>query len=356
MQCAPSCLGGTVPRCLFGFGGVDSRWISTLFYCGPYRTFISFHYIQMGQASSQYSLLSFDEHVPATAVSAPPNELSSQGGAVIKMLTHALSLDVASRGFLPLFGWPRSLLAWVSSAPCDSSSVVPASGVSSVSWAGCQAVGFASIRPGKEEGFCQAVWVAPDKRGHGIGRCFISAVRELLLERDGAIVLWPVAPPEAALDFALKVLMPSEKTLAAWLVLHGNERSEVSSSDDQVDFPFYQQETKRKSFESLATPGALAAAAAAAHWDLTRLTKRFAEFLAQSCSWNEEHALAVALLVCGEVFKVSEATAADNGDARDAEAEEEPATSDSEGDGDEGGGREVEGDAEESRKRARPDE
>jgi len=307
-----------------------------------------FYYYSMGNTTSHYSLLSFDEHVPAAVSSASPNELSSQGGAVMKMLSHALTLDEASRGFLPLFGWPRSLLAWVSSAPSDASPADSSSGGPSVSWAGCQAVGFASVRSGKEEAFVQAVWVSPEKRGNGIGRSFVSAVRERLLERDGVLVLWPVAPSEAALEFARKVLMPSEQTLAAWLVLHGNE-SEARSPEDQVDFTFPQQETTRKSFESLAAPGALAAAAADAHWDLTMFTKRFAQFLARSCYWNEEHALAVALLVCGEVFKVSEATvpAVSEEATGDAESEGEPATSDSE---------DEEGGADESRKRARHDE
>ena len=258
----------------------------------------------MGQttSSSTHSLLSFNEEFPAKL---PTSEsLSLHGGAALHHLSQSLSKDASFNRWLVYFGYPRALSVWMRSTSPSSSPLAAAADTSSSTSppppiSTVTALGFIVTRIVDCEAFCHALYIINEERGCGAGRALAAATRERLLTENGVFVLWPIAPCEKALEFARTAIFgSSEIALAAYLILHGK--------DDDVGvkkvFEFTHLATHKDTFLSLSSPGACASAARDNHWDITRLTKEFAEFLHTKCEWQEEHALAVALMACGEVF------------------------------------------------------
>jgi hypothetical protein len=196
-------------------------------------------------------------------------------------------------------------------------------------WSLAEPVGFTSIDATGNR--LHAAYVVRAERGKGLGRAMVAAAREAAALR----VLWPVAPSAEGLEFARRVMGTSAEALAAWIL------------EGQVLFPL----GDGADFTALCADGALAAKARDEKWNVTAVTKAFAEFLVTAHGWESEHALAVSLLVSNDVFVtaggadaeegVGEGGSGDDADAdedADVDAAADEADGDGEGDGDDGDG------------------
>jgi hypothetical protein len=197
------------------------------------------------------------------------------------------------------------------------------------SWGEAFVVAHALVEVKKEEAFFSSLTVLPEHLGKAHSGRFLAALVQHLVEAPfGVKQLWPRGPTEDSLEWVrCKCLAPAEHSLAAWVLLHGHESEGFPLPEDLPrDFTEALQALECKE----SGVSGLAVAARSQQWSLTALLKAWAMFLAQACHFEEEHALAVALLMGMEVF---------GDDAELAEGEEEEEGKEGEGEG-EGEGQE----------------
>ena len=172
--------------------------------------------------------------------------------------------------FSSLFANPARVQIYARAGSADGSPPV---------WSLAEPVGFVVL---DSSGRLHAAYIVRAERGKGLGLAMVAAAREAAALR----VLWPVAPSAEGLEFARKAMGSSAEALAAWLL------------EGQAAFPL----GDAADFTALCADGALAAKAREDKWDVTAVTKAFADFLVGVHSWDPEHALAVSLLVSNDVF------------------------------------------------------
>ena len=173
-------------------------------------------------------------------------------------------------------------------------------GSGSPSWADAAVLGHASLELRGCEGFVSDLTLLPEHRGKGHSARLLASVRALAASH-GAAHLWPRSPSEDALEWCRRAaLAASAAHLAAWLLLHGG--ADFALPPELLPAAPAQPAEHAQALAALAAPGALPALARRQQWSITALIKAWGMFLAGECAFQEEHALAVALLMGVEVF------------------------------------------------------
>ena len=275
--------------------------------------FITF-FVSMGNSASSSTEYILPTSESLWTASAPPLELRPMLELLLKNSGTASSagvlyVSVPNRSPTPQPG--------VHEAAPDAVSPNP-------TWSDALVLGHAALEVSGREAFFSSLHIAPEHRGKGHSVRFIAALRAHLASVS-ILHAWPRQPSEDSLEWARHAaLSPSAAHLAAWLLLHGQAAGfPLPAQPSQPPLDFAQD------LAALCAPGALPAMARAQEWRLTALVKAFSTFLAQACAFQEEHALAVGLLMGVELFGddagigEGEGEGEEGGEAEEGEEEEE---------------------------------
>ena len=308
----------------------------------------------MGNAPSTEHLLPCSEALWGAAT--PPPELRAQADALRAACaapappagaTLVLYLSVPARSPTPQPGAEAAAAAAtaaVAAAAAEAAPQPPPPPPAAPCWAEAQVLGFAHLELRGAEAFVSGLTIAPAHRGKGHSARFLAALRAWLAASQGVLHAWPRAPAEEALEWVrAAALAPPVAHLAAWLLLHGEAAgfalpAELAASGGGASggSAGARAAAHGEALAALSAPGALAALARRQQWSLTALIKAWGVFLAGTCSFQEEHALAVALMMGVDVFGqdaglTGEEEEEEEGEEEEEEEEEEGEEGDAEG-------------------------